>query len=152
MTGDSFLLPASSSQRRLWMLDRLGPGSAAYNIAWSVRLAGVLRVDALAAALTWLVARHEALRTRFPATDGEPAQLVDPPWTVELPVTDLSRAAGDGFTAGTDAATLGLTAWVDDLEAMRVEELRHEVFFGDQVRGHPLLPIARRIGGWSPPR
>jgi len=45
---------------------------------------------------------------------------------------------------------LGLTG-VDALEEMRAEEDRHERFFGDQVRGHWLLPLARRLLGWSPP-
>lgn len=58
---------------------------------------------------------------------------------------------GQYATARADATTLGLIDWADDLEAMRVEELRHEVFFGDMVRGHRLLPLAVRVGGWSPP-
>ncbi|WP_329102155.1 amino acid adenylation domain-containing protein [Micromonospora sp. NBC_01699] len=92
MTAETFVLPASSTQRRLWMLDQLNPDSAAYNIAWSVRLTGELRVDALELALSWLVDRHEVLRTTFTSVDGEPAQLVSPPWAVQLPVTE---PAGD---------------------------------------------------------
>ena len=42
------------------------------------------------------------------------------------------------------AAMLGLDVYVACLRAMVVEETRHEVFFGDQVRGHVLLPLARR--------
>lgn len=95
MTGETFVLPASSTQRRLWMLDQLEPGSAAYNIAWSVRLDGDLRVDALHAALDWLVDRHEVLRTTLTSVDGEPAQVVAPARTVPLPVTDLSGATPD---------------------------------------------------------
>ncbi|HEX5542762.1 MAG TPA: amino acid adenylation domain-containing protein [Micromonospora sp.] len=91
MTGDTYLLPASSTQRRLWLIDRLEPGSPAYNILWSVRLTGPLRVPALESALAWLISRHEALRTTFTATDGEPIQVVNPPWPVQLPVTDLSN-------------------------------------------------------------
>jgi len=49
------------------------------------------------------------------------------------------------------AEALDLPRFVTALEAMRVEEVRHEVWFGDRVRGHRLLPIARRLGGWSPP-
>jgi hypothetical protein len=50
-----------------------------------------------------------------------------------------------------DASLLGLDGFVSHLEAMRVEEDRHERFFGDQVRGHVLLPIARFFMGWTPP-
>ena len=54
-------------------------------------------------------------------------------------------------TARDDASALGLDGFVAHLEAMRVEEDRHERFFGDQVRGHVLLPIARFFMGWTPP-
>ncbi|MEV4630895.1 amino acid adenylation domain-containing protein [Micromonospora sp. NPDC049523] len=103
MTGETFVLPASSTQRRLWMLDQLNPGSAEYNIAWSVRLTGELRVDALQSALSWLVERHEVLRTTFTSVDGEPAQLVSPPWTVQLPVTEPSGDAPAEAAAVLDA-------------------------------------------------
>jgi len=49
------------------------------------------------------------------------------------------------------ASELGMAAFADQLEAMRVEEDRHERFFGDEVRGHPLLPITSALLGWSPP-
>jgi amino acid adenylation domain-containing protein len=91
MTGDTYLLPASSNQRRLWLIDRLESGTPEYNITWSVELVGPLQVPALESALTWLIARHEALRTTFTAEDGEPVQVVHPPWTVRLPIIDLSN-------------------------------------------------------------
>ncbi|MGW2874349.1 amino acid adenylation domain-containing protein, partial [Kitasatospora sp. NPDC001225] len=69
-------LPLSSAQRRLWFLNRLEPGSAAYNMAFAVRLSGALDTAALEAALADLVERHEVLRTVFPETDGEPRQEV----------------------------------------------------------------------------
>ncbi len=49
------------------------------------------------------------------------------------------------------AERLGLAHFVPSLLEMREEETRHEVFFGDQCRGHFLLPIASRLLGWSPP-
>ena len=54
-------------------------------------------------------------------------------------------------TARDNASLLGLDAIVPQLEAMRVEEDRHERFFGDQIRDHSLLPIARFFMGWTPP-
>ena len=68
-------LPLSFGQERLWFLDQLDPGSAAYNIAWTLRLSGALDRGALRAALDFLVARHESLRSRFPAV-GWPATAV----------------------------------------------------------------------------
>jgi demethoxyubiquinone hydroxylase (CLK1/Coq7/Cat5 family) len=49
------------------------------------------------------------------------------------------------------ASRLGLTDAVAQLEAMRVEEDRHERWFGDRIRDHWLLPVARRLFTWAPP-
>src|SRR5262249_10017871 len=78
-------LPLSYAQQRLWFLDQLEPGGIAYNVPVAVRLRGALKVKALERALSEIVRRHEALRTRFPAVDGEPAQVIDEPGAVELP-------------------------------------------------------------------
>ncbi len=82
-------LPLSFAQERLWFLDQLEPGSAAYNIPGAVALTGDLRPDALAGALSAIAARHESLRTRFAARDGRPAQIVAAPLPALLPVIDL---------------------------------------------------------------
>ncbi len=74
--------PLSFAQERLWFLDQLDPGSAAYNMPAAVRLLGPLQPAALAAALERIVARHEALRTRFESREGRPMQVIEP--AVEL--------------------------------------------------------------------
>ncbi|HEV8115231.1 MAG TPA: hypothetical protein VGP53_03260, partial [Acidimicrobiales bacterium] len=58
---------------------------------------------------------------------------------------------GQYAEASGHAAALGLDRFVAELEAMRVEEDRHERFFGDQIRRHRLLPLARLILRWTPP-
>jgi len=88
------LLQLSWAQQRLWFLDQLEPGNAAYNISWTVRLKGELQVDALRGAFDDLVMRHEALRTVFPASDGIPCQLIRPRSEVEL-VTHELRGISD---------------------------------------------------------
>jgi amino acid adenylation domain-containing protein len=83
-------LPLSFAQQRLWLIDQLQPGTAAYNLPLALRLRGVLALPALAATLDEIVRRHEVLRTTFPGTDGEPRQVIAPPGPVPLPVVDLS--------------------------------------------------------------
>ncbi|HEU0054269.1 MAG TPA: condensation domain-containing protein, partial [Longimicrobium sp.] len=71
---------------RLWFLDRLEPGNAAYNIVSALRLRGPLDAAAMERALAALVARHESLRTVFRVADGAPVQVVVPAREVRLPV------------------------------------------------------------------
>ena len=71
-------LPLSFSERRLWFLDQYEPGTATYNMPEALRLRGALDVEALERSLAALVQRHEALRTRFVAREGEPWRVVDP--------------------------------------------------------------------------
>ncbi|HVR07717.1 MAG TPA: amino acid adenylation domain-containing protein [Thermoanaerobaculia bacterium] len=72
-------LPLSFAQQRLWFLDRLSPGSAAYNMPLAVRLTGDLDAAALTAAVAVVVARHQTLRTTFHEVAGEPRQRIAPP-------------------------------------------------------------------------
>src|SRR5437773_8802203 len=54
----------SFAQQRLWFLDQVQPGPL-YNVPVAVRLRGELNQDALSHAIHSVVARHDALRTRF---------------------------------------------------------------------------------------
>ncbi|HYH81776.1 MAG TPA: amino acid adenylation domain-containing protein, partial [Longimicrobium sp.] len=84
-------LPLSFAQQRLWFIDRLEPGSAAYNLPVALRLGGGLDAAGLRWALTEVVRRHEVLRTTFgTGADGEPVQVIHPPAPVAVPVVDLS--------------------------------------------------------------
>ncbi|HYG63510.1 MAG TPA: amino acid adenylation domain-containing protein, partial [Thermoanaerobaculia bacterium] len=87
-------LPLSFAQQRLWFLDQLEPGSAAYNLPSAVRLTGELSPALLARVFTEIVRRHESLRTTFTARQDGPVQEIAPPGPVELPVIDLSGLAG----------------------------------------------------------
>ncbi|HEX2093814.1 MAG TPA: condensation domain-containing protein, partial [Longimicrobiaceae bacterium] len=82
-------LPLSFAQQRLWVVDRLEPGSAAYNMPGALRLRGGLDVAALRGSLDGLVRRHEALRTVFVEQDGAPVQVIHTAAPMALPVVDL---------------------------------------------------------------
>ncbi|MFL5541905.1 MAG: condensation domain-containing protein, partial [Longimicrobiaceae bacterium] len=75
---DGSPLPLSFAQQRQWFIDQMEGAGAAYHVAWRVRLRGELDCTALARALERIVARHESLRTTFPAVDGEPEQRITP--------------------------------------------------------------------------
>ncbi|HEU0077711.1 MAG TPA: condensation domain-containing protein, partial [Longimicrobiaceae bacterium] len=82
-------LPVSFAQQRLWLVDRLEPNRAAYNMPYALRLRGAPDVGALRASLDALVERHETLCTVFADRDGTPVQVIHPPAPVPLPVIDL---------------------------------------------------------------
>ncbi|HSF42757.1 MAG TPA: amino acid adenylation domain-containing protein, partial [Thermoanaerobaculia bacterium] len=88
-------LRASFTQEHLWFLDRFAPGQAVYNLPMAVHLAGPLEVPTLAAALSGVVARHEALRTVLAEVDGVPVQEIRPAEPVALPVVDLSAVPSE---------------------------------------------------------
>jgi len=90
-------LALSFGQERLWFLDQLDPCSAAYNIAFTVHLAGRLQTDALQAAMNRVVARHEILRTCFPSVAGKPRQQVLAKLDIPIEHEDLSAASDDEF-------------------------------------------------------
>jgi hypothetical protein len=91
-SGVSGRVVLSFGQQRLWFLDQLVPGSAAYNIHQALRLGVALDEVVLGRCLNEIVARHEALRTVFVAVDGEPAQVVVPGLEVVVGVVDLCGA------------------------------------------------------------
>jgi amino acid adenylation domain-containing protein len=84
-------LPLSHGQEQLWLIDRLTPGLANYNIPQVLRLSGPLDRPALERALGGLIARHEVLRTRLVADgQGSAVQVIDPAGTAVLEVLDAS--------------------------------------------------------------
>lgn len=98
-------VPASAAQHQLWFLHQENPHDTAYHVPLALPLAEPADPAALRAALTRLVDRHEALRTRFADVDGLPYQEVatvaPPPMPIIDPVDrpdaveELLRAAFD---------------------------------------------------------
>ena len=83
--------PLSFAQERLWILDRLEPGNAAYNMPFALRLRGDLDLSALEQAMAFLAQRHEGLRTTFHSVDGSAVQrLGSSQRTFTLPQVDVS--------------------------------------------------------------
>ena len=83
--------PLSFAQQRLWFLDQLQPGTVAYNVPGTFRLAGQLDVPALEWALNEIVRRHEVLRASFPAVDGTARQVIADTLRLDIPTIDASH-------------------------------------------------------------
>src|SRR6202795_1577695 len=83
-------LPASFAQDRLWFLDQLEPGTAAYNLVRAFRITGPLNVNALTSAIGAVIERHESLRTIFESVDGEARQVVLSDVDVQVPILSLA--------------------------------------------------------------
>ncbi|HWO23358.1 MAG TPA: amino acid adenylation domain-containing protein [Kofleriaceae bacterium] len=88
--------PLSFQQEQLWIVDRVAPDRASYNIPAAVRLDGDLDASALARALGQLAERHAVLRTRLAAgEDGTPHQVIEPARPIALPLEDLGHLPED---------------------------------------------------------
>jgi amino acid adenylation domain-containing protein len=79
----------SFGQQRLWFLAQFESGSSAYNVPLAWRITGAVDLSALQSSLDQLIARHEALRTTFPAEEGHPRQVISKPQPVSLKSLDL---------------------------------------------------------------
>ncbi|MDB6082796.1 MAG: thioester reductase, partial [Gammaproteobacteria bacterium] len=82
--------PCSLAQERFWLLDRLDPGNASYNVAVRWRLEGRVATDLLEQSWLKIIERHEILRTTFHEVDGTPIQRVSPSVQFRLNEIDLS--------------------------------------------------------------
>ncbi|HEX6910047.1 MAG TPA: amino acid adenylation domain-containing protein, partial [Longimicrobium sp.] len=112
-------LPLSPAQEAVWFFERLSPGMRSYQFQAALRMRGALDAAALERALGEIVRRHEIFRTVFRPVDGQPMQLVQPPWPVHLPVIDatglsaqaLERRYGEEFARPFDVGALPLVRW-----------------------------------------
>ncbi|GAA0991675.1 hypothetical protein GCM10009555_079370 [Acrocarpospora macrocephala] len=86
-------LPLTAAQERVWFLQQVDPQDASYHLSQTTRLTGPVDPARLVRAFGEIVARHEALRARFPARDGGPVQVIDPPWEFELTRLPLAGPA-----------------------------------------------------------
>ncbi|MFI0722192.1 condensation domain-containing protein, partial [Streptomyces sp. NPDC020939] len=103
--------PLSFGQQRLWFLHQFDPEDPSHNAGYAYRLRGAPDVPALEAAFTAVVARHEALRTRFTAQDGTALAVVEDPSPVRVEVTAAESAEhAERVVAARATAPFDLTA------------------------------------------
>jgi amino acid adenylation domain-containing protein len=94
-----FHFPASYAQQRLWFIDQMSPGGAAYNMPVAVRIEGPLNVDALRRSFWEIARRHESLRTTFSMINGELQQMIAEEIPLELPLEDLRIPSSENWEA-----------------------------------------------------
>jgi amino acid adenylation domain-containing protein len=85
--------PLSFPQERLFLLDQMMPGLAAYNVPTLVRVGSTLDADLLRRAFEAVVERHQILRTSIRLVDGTPVQETQPNRPFQLQVTDLRSSS-----------------------------------------------------------
>lgn len=90
------LIPLSFAQLQIWLLDRMSPGTLAYNMPVGYRLSGPIDYAALEKSLNGVIRRHASLRTTFAVIEGEPRQIIHPPYRVAIRTMHL-----DNHPAGT---------------------------------------------------
>jgi len=102
--------PLSVSQEELYRRELRVPGiPPLYNECITIRMKGALDVAALEKSFGQVIKRHEAWRTTFETSAGQPRQIVHPPMPVHVPVVDLrdfpeaERKAAAARLAGEDA-------------------------------------------------
>ncbi|WP_035688107.1 condensation domain-containing protein, partial [Bradyrhizobium sp. Cp5.3] len=83
-------LVPSFAQQRLWFLAQLDAASTTYHVPLAWRLRGVLDRRAWQRSLDGLLARHEALRSIFVASEGKPrVELLPPEGPLQVVEHDL---------------------------------------------------------------
>ena len=90
--GNEDVAPLSYAQQRMWFVDRLAPGSAAYNLPVTWRLTGKLDPAAMKRALHKLAQRHDALRMTLRTVEGRPMSCVRDEASIEVSLIDLSTS------------------------------------------------------------
>ncbi|TKI55086.1 amino acid adenylation domain-containing protein [Brevibacillus antibioticus] len=81
----------SSSQKRIWFLQKMNPNLRMYNILTVLEVKTALDLTVLKHTLNTLLQRHSSLRTVFQEAEGEPKQIILDSLEFELNVVDLCQ-------------------------------------------------------------
>jgi aspartate racemase len=82
-------VPLAYGQRRLWLLDQMNPGNAAYNETNSMRFPFALDIGVFRRSVNEIIRRHESLRMNVEVIDGRPFQNIAPSLSLIIPLSDL---------------------------------------------------------------
>ena len=126
--------PLSFPQERLFLLDRIMPGLAAYNVPTLVRIPRRLDAERLRLAFQTVVERHHVLRTAVALHDGEPVGTVFAAPRFELAVLEdgeqsarreFAELANRHFDLGGDVLLRASLAHVGEAEDLLLVVFHH---------------------------
>lgn len=145
--GRENAVPLSFAQERLWFLQQLESGGAAYNIPIALSLRGELNPPWLEKAIAEIIRRHEVLRTTF--TPGpEPCQIIHPAGSFQLVKVDLRSV--DSELRGSECARLMALEAQKSFDLTREWPLRATLFQLNQQDYRLLINIHHiAADGWS---
>jgi len=135
-------IPLSSAQQSLWFLDRLYPQNTSANEQFALCLRGTLETEHLDRAWNELLERHEILRTRFEAINGEPRQIIEPAKPEAVAITDLSALPAHLARRQLETAAAGC---IREPFILTVGRLIRARLFRLSVHEHVLLVTAHHI-------
>ncbi|HXA84426.1 MAG TPA: amino acid adenylation domain-containing protein, partial [Candidatus Dormibacteraeota bacterium] len=87
---ETYQLPASFAQQRLWFIDQLGAGSVQYNMPGGMRVRGRFDEEIAERVLARIIQRHEPLRTVIVGSENGPLQSIRTSFDFHLARIDLS--------------------------------------------------------------
>ncbi|MBW7477363.1 non-ribosomal peptide synthase/polyketide synthase [Paenibacillus oenotherae] len=109
--------PASSAQKRMYILNQLSGAKLSYNMPGYYLIEGALDVIRLEQAFHALIQRHESLRTSFDMMAGEPVQIVKDDVQFAIEFEDL-------YVADWDTIEARLRCFVDEFSLEEAPLLR----------------------------
>ena len=147
--------PLSFAQQQIWLHAQLAPDTPAYNEPFTIHRTGPISIPVLERSLEEIVRRHEAWRTSFVVTNGEPVQKIHEPFAVKMPVNDLrnlpkeqrnteavrlaTRDAREPFDLGSCPLFRARLLQLDD-EEFRLAITAHHMIFDGVTGYHVFLP------------
>ncbi|AIG26780.1 non-ribosomal peptide synthetase [Brevibacillus laterosporus] len=93
--GTSDYYPASSAQKRMYVVNQFAGVETAYNMPLVLEINGPLNIPRFTGVIEKLIERHEALRTSFAVVDGEVVQRIHPRVKLLFELIQTSKAKRD---------------------------------------------------------
>lgn len=140
--------PLTFGQERTWIMEQMRPGTGALNIAAGVRASGPLDLEILERSMNGIIQRHDALRTSFKTSAGQPVQVIHPRRSIGIEEIDLRGAPAAEREAAAEERALKLAREPFDLERNTLVRL-YSLRIADEERW--LLLVMHHIASdeWS---